>query len=299
MGAEATNDTSTFDLRIEAAMAALSPAEQRVATLFLRQKADVLLGSAAQIAALAKTSDATVLRTVKTLGFDSLQALREILLATLTTAPAPSRRLAHTLEASGGSGALDHVIARHEEVIATLKQPDMAARFERAVPLLAQAPRRHVFGIGPSAAIADYAALQFNRMGLQSTAMTHAGIGLADHLLALTRNDVVLMLAYAPLYREVTITLDEAERKGARVVLISDTLGPLVEDRIAELLPVPRGRTEHLAMHAGTLVLIEAMIIALAGTNRDRAIDSLEHLSLLRGSLDKDWAKRGVTRSHK
>jgi len=142
--------------------------------------------------------------------------------------------------------------------------------------------------------MADYATLQFNRIGLPALAMAVSGVALADRLLWLGKGDAVLMMAYAPVYREVTVVIEEANRRGARVVLISDNLGPLVSDNVAAELPVPRGKADHLATHGGTMVLIEAMIIALAAKAGEAAFDSLDRLSNLRGAIDKAWIKRGT-----
>ncbi len=45
------------------------------------------------------------------------------------------------------------------------------------------------------------------------------------------------MMAYAPLYREVEVVLDQAGRHDVPVILISDNLGPLVADKVAEIIP--------------------------------------------------------------
>lgn len=290
----------TVDARVQAALESLSPAEQRMARFFVDQKQSVLLRSAAEIAQLAGTSDATVVRTARSLGFETLSALRQMLLSDLTGTPSPGKRLARTLQETGddGAAALRHVIEIHESVLDVLKRPEMAAAFERSVDILARASRRHVFGIGPSGAMADYASLQFNRIGLPTSALSVSGIALADRLLWLGKGDVVLMMAYAPLYREVEIVLDQAMQLDVPVVLISDSLAPLVSGKVAETLPVPRGKVDHLAMHGGTIVLIEAMIIGLAKRNSEAAFDGLERLSSLRGSVDKAWIKRGVRKNN-
>ncbi|HEY0124434.1 MAG TPA: MurR/RpiR family transcriptional regulator [Rhizobium sp.] len=287
-----------LDARILAALEGLAPAEQRMARFFIDQKQAVLLNSAAQIAELAGASDATVVRTARALGFESLSALRAALLSELTGTPSPGNRLERTLAETGedAADALRHVIGIHETALNVLKRPEIAASFARAIDILAGANRRHVFGIGPSGAMADYASLQFNRIGLPTYPLSASGVALADRLLWLGKGDAVLMMAYAPLYREVEVVLDQARRHDVPVILISDDLGPLVADKVAEILPIPRGKANHLAMHAGTMVLLEAMIVGLAGHRRDAAFDSLEQLSALRGSIDKAWSQRGRKR---
>lgn len=289
-------DRLSFDLRVEAAIERLTSSEARIARFFADQKETVLLGSAAQIAEAADTSDATVIRTIRALGYDTLLALRKDLVAELTGAASPGRLLMHTLEETGDdpSRVLGHVVGLHEGVLSVLKRPEFLERFSRAIDILSEGNCRHVFGMGPSGALADYASLQFNRIGLKSRSMTQSGVGLADHLLWLQPGDVVLMMAYAPLYREVSMLLDCAEQHGIPVVLISDSLGPLVSNQIAETLPVPRGKADHLALHGGTMVLIEALTLGLAARDRDRSIDALDDLSTLRGAMEKSWQKRGT-----
>ena len=273
----------------------LTIGEQLVAKAFMQRKAAVVLSSALEIAAFAGSSDATVVRTAKSLGYSSLSELRQALLNDLV-APSPSDRLSQTLDESGkdGSGPLHHVISVHEEVLALLKTKEMADHLRRASEILAAANHRHVFGIGPSGAMAQYATLQFNRLGLLTTALTIPGVGLADGLIGFRRGDAVLMMAYGPLYREADVALDEAERVGLPVVLISDDLGAVVGDRVAELLPVPRGRANHLAMHSGTMLLLEALSLSLAGVSTGRSIDTLDRFSAIRASIDKTWSRRGA-----
>ncbi|MDK4702951.1 MurR/RpiR family transcriptional regulator [Rhizobium sp. CNPSo 4062] len=293
---ETTQKPRTFEDRVLDVIETLAPAEQRIARFFVDQKQAALLNSAAQIAQLAGTSDATVVRTARALGFESLSTLRAALLEELTGAPSPGMRMQRTLAETGShaGNALHHVIGMHEQALDVLRREEFAVSFERCVDILAKAARRHVFGIGPSGAMADYASLQFNRIGLPTNALSVSGIVLADRLLWIGKGDAVLVMAYAPLYREVEVILDHASKHGVPVILISDDLGLLTADKVAEVLPVPRGNAGHLAMHSGTMVLIEALIVALAAKGKDAAIDSLDQLSQLRGAIDKTWSKRGT-----
>lgn len=288
---------NSLDERIEAALPAMSPAEQKMASFFRTQKETVLLMSAAEIAEKAGTSDATVVRTARSLGFEGLSGLREAILADLTGG-GPEGRLKRTLEdlSEYPDGVLGHVLKAHRESLEVMASSDFSDAFKRTVQLLFSARRRFVFGIGPSGSVADYAALQFNRLGLPTTALSESGIGLADRLLTIGEGDAILMIAYAPIYREVSVLLDHAEENNVPVALVGDSLAPFVRKRVVEVLPVPRGRADHLAMHGATTVLIEAMIVALAAQDRSAALASLEKFGALRGAIDKLWLKRGVKR---
>ncbi|TCL69435.1 RpiR family transcriptional regulator [Rhizobium sp. BK251] len=286
-----------LDERLEIALPSMSPAEHKMALFFRNQKEAVLLNSAAEIADKAGTSDATVVRAARSLGFDGLLALREMILAELTGG-GPEGRMKRTLDDMAGDpdGALGHVLKSHRESLEAMTTAEFGDAFNRTVELMFAARRRFVFGIGPSGAVADYAALQFNRLGLATTALSDSGIGLADRLMTVGEGDVILMIAYAPIYREVTVVLDHAEENKVPVALVGDSLAPFVRRRVRDVLAVPRGRADHLSMHGATIVLIEAMIVALAEQDRGAALSALQKLGALRGAIDKLWLKRGAKR---
>jgi len=295
MSNELTTAEMTLDERVDMALSSMTPAEQKMAAFFCTQKEAVLLSSAAEIAEKAGTSDATVVRTARSLGFDGLASLREAILADLTGA-GPAGRLKRTLDDmhADPDGILGHVLKTHRESLEVMASVEFAAAFERTVKLLFAARHRFVFGIGPSGSVAEYAALQFNRLGLPTTALSESGVGLADRLMTVREGDAVLMIAYAPVYREVSVILDHAGESGVPVALVGDSLAPFVRKRVAEVLPVPRGKADHLSMHGATMVLIEAMIAALAAEDKEAALTSLTRFGALRGAIDKLWLKRGI-----
>jgi DNA-binding MurR/RpiR family transcriptional regulator len=297
MTSDAT-DRPDFDARVEATCPRLSPAEARMARFFAANKETVVLSSAARIAEVAGTSDATVVRTARSLGYAGLAELREDILSELSGSASPARLLSRTLDETGSEPGrvIAHVVELHEAALVALRRPETTAAFARSLALIEAAGTRHVFGIGPSGALADYASLQFNRIGLRTRALTATGVALADRLAWIEPGDMLVMIAYAPSYREVEVALERAGEVGAPVVLVSDSLGPHLGSRVAEVLAVPRGRADHLATHGGTMALIEALTLGLAARDRERSIDALDAVSRLRGSLDRDWIRRGTRR---
>ncbi|NLS00348.1 MurR/RpiR family transcriptional regulator [Rhizobium sp. P38BS-XIX] len=290
-----TTDQPSLNERIDAALPSMPPAEQKMASFFRNQKQAVLLNSAAEISLKAGTSDATVVRTARSLGFEGLADLREAILADLTGS-GPEGRLSRTLEDLGANsdGALGLVLRAHRESLEAMSSTAFSEAFGRTIRILFSARRRFVFGIGPSGSVAEYAALQFNRLGLPTTGLSDSGIGLADQLISVGKGDAILMIAHAPVYREVSVVLDYAEANEVPVLLVGDSLYPFVSKQVTEVLPISRGRADHLAMHGATIVLIEAMIVALAAEDREAALSSLAKFGALRGAIDKHWLKRGV-----
>ena len=188
-------------------------------------------------------SDATVVRTAKALGFDGLSGLREYLLADMTGSPSPGGRLARTLDEAGDdpAAALSHVIGVHQGVLEVLARPQVGAAFSGVVKILSAAAiaTSSASALGRAGRICR-AAIQPHRHSDDRPAV--AGVGLADRLLRLKADDAILMIAYAPLYREVAVVLEAAEQVG--LSRGADQRQPRApgRDTVAADLPVPRGQ---------------------------------------------------------
>lgn len=272
--------TPIFDERVAIQLGQMSGAMQRVALLFQDNRAEVLYQSAASLAARASTSDATVIRTVRALGFAGLDDLRRALAAEMKAGPSTAERLADTLkEIDGGlDAAFSATLDLHVRSINRLRDDVTPELFRAAVDLLSNAHRVAIFGIGPSDPMANYLALQLNRFGIESRTLTRTGLLFADDLAGLRAGDIVVIFAYTHVRREVSALLDHADRLGLKRMLVTDSLRAALRSRIDLILPAARGRADLFSMHTATLALIEALLVGVATSKTDA---TLEHLALL------------------
>jgi DNA-binding MurR/RpiR family transcriptional regulator len=254
----------------------LSPREREVGEYLAAQGEDAAFLSAAEIAARIGTSDATVVRTVKALGYRGLQALRDELIGELRARATPAARLERSFEQIGQepASALEHVLSLQIEFLEEMRRSLADDAFERAVGLLDGAERVVIAGVGPTAALTEYLALRLHRMRRPSATVTMTGLRLADELLGLKSGDVLVLVVYE--------ALDRDSELGLRVVLVTDTLGVALADRIDVALSAPRSRAGGLSTVVTTVALFDALILALAGLDRDRALSGLAELNVLR-----------------
>jgi DNA-binding MurR/RpiR family transcriptional regulator len=274
----------TFAARMARLGGSLGAAGQRVAGFIARKPATVLAGSALELAANAGTFDATVIRTIQTLGYAGLADLKRALAASLDLNATPADDMRRTLADLGEDAmqSLDTIMAAHAEALETLRSEEFREQMGRALRVLHAAERVVVFGIGPSAALARYVAVLLARAGRRSRCLDATGITLADHLLDLRAGDVVLALAYGHAYREVTGLFAEARRLRLPIVLVSETADSRLAKSAEVVLTIPRGKGQRVALHGGTLVALEAMVLALAAAGREQALATLERLNRLR-----------------
>jgi DNA-binding MurR/RpiR family transcriptional regulator len=133
--------------------------------------------------------------------------------------------------------------------------------------------------------MADYFSIQLGRFGIDAASMTETGLLLADGLHRLRQGDVLIILAYSRIYRELEALLDHAGRLGIATILLTDTLGVALRKRVDLVLPVARGRADWFSMHTATLALIEALLVGVAATRPAETIADLKLLNRLRAKL--------------
>jgi len=276
-----------FEDRVNAHIGQIRRAEKRVARFFLNNREKTLIGSAASLANQVGTSDATVIRTVKALGFSGMEEMRRNLADEMQANPSPSNRLARTLNEVNDEliSALDLTLDIHQKALECLRHEIKPEDFEKAVKYIVNANRAYIFGIGPSSAMANYFSIQLERFGIQTVSLTQTGLLLADRLLHLKQGDLMMIFAYGRVYPELVTILDQAAKHNVSTVLFSDTLGTKLDDQVNLTLSVQRGRTDMLSMHTTTLALIEALLVGVAKTQPEKTMASLKLLNQLRAEV--------------
>jgi DNA-binding MurR/RpiR family transcriptional regulator len=287
MRQRAAGTACRFDERVEQRLEALSRAEQRVARFFQQNRGEVLIGSAAALAAKMDISDATVIRTARALGFSGLDDLRRALADELRSSLSPTDRLARTLDEVGASvtKALEMTLDIHSRSLESLRRMITPEMFEQAVEAILAVQRVFVFGLGPSSAIANYLVIQLGRFGLTAQSLSNSGLLFADDLQKLRKGDLVVMLAYGRIYAELAALLDEIKRLHLGSMLVTDSLAAQLRHKVDLVLPVPRGRADMLSMHTGTLGFIEALLVGVAAKRPDDTLEGLRALNRAREKL--------------
>lgn len=276
-----------FAARVRDTRAQLGPAGRRVLAYIERNPMAALASSAAELAARAATSDATVVRTVQALGFAGLADLKRSLLSAAEEGATPANEMRRTLAetAQSASAAVETVLRTHEDGLAALRAPETQARLADATLALDHAARIVVFGIGPSAGLAEYVATLLRRSGRRSRTLDRTGTMLADQLLDLAEGDALLILAYGRLYREVEAVFATARELGLPSVLITENPAGRLPGMADIVVAIPRGRPGQVALHGTTLVALEALVLALSAARRHTALASLDRLAELRRVL--------------
>lgn len=283
-------DTS-LSARINRNLAGMSRAERVVAEYLRDHGRHAIFATAEQIGSATKTSDATVVRTAKSLGFTGLLDLRRTLAAEVVVETSAARHL-HGERAEGAANrdAGEQSVAATvfseaaERLAATFRLVD-SAEFDAAVELLDGAREVLAFGLGGSGLLARYLAMRLTRMGRRARASWATGFQLADDLLELRADDLVVLYIPSRLVGEIEVLLDHAQSVGARVILISSSLGALFGDRVDVTLTATQSASNYTGEMLTGEVLTDALLLQLATRDEARATRTSELLTALRSEL--------------
>ena len=284
----ATN-TEDFAEYVGARLSTLAPAEQQVVRYVLANPSEVLFLTAGELGEAAGTSDATVVRTAKTLGYSGLPELRRHLGQSLTRHTAPSRRLGVALERVGTAGnrSIEQAVTEGIEQIQEMYRRLEPADLERAVSALLAARQVFTWGLGISNLAAEYAAARLTRRGLLVRHCADTGFRLADALLPLTGDDVVVVFVPGRYNRDLEAILTHAERTGAQVILVTSSLHTRVGDRVLVTLPAPMSDTKVTGEITTASMITDILVTAVAGRSVDRSTATADLLTQLRADLDE------------
>ncbi|MNB64773.1 putative HTH-type transcriptional regulator YbbH [compost metagenome] len=278
-------DKSRVDVygeRFRARAHQLTPRLLLVASYINDNREAVMEQTAMEIAALLKTSDATVVRAIQALGFAGLRDLKQTLEHWFGPTLSSSEKITTTVKAltSDVNSSIDFVLEGHQHTCEILSEPQNRYALAQAVALLGEARQVAIFGIGASGILAEYTARLFSRIGLPAMALNRTGINLAEQLIELQRGDVLVMMAQKSAHREGQTTLREARRLGIPTILLTNAVDSRFSKEASVVIHVPRGNEKgKIPLHGTVMLCLEMIVLSVASTAPQRTIKSMKRIN--------------------
>jgi DNA-binding MurR/RpiR family transcriptional regulator len=235
--------------------------------------------SAAELGQLSKTSNATVVRTLQSLGYAGLAELKDRVAAPLRSSRR-EERLRNRMELTGGDPkhVWDRVVTEAIERIEFLNQHISMEACQEAVRLMLDAREVTSYGFGANFVAAEHLTLKLRRFGLRSRCIQTAGFRLADDLLAIESEDVVVVIAPGRLILDAEIVIDRARA-------VDQDVGERLAGDVTVAIHVPNTVTGITAEVLTTIVTVDALAQAVAAADTERTLESAHTLESLRQQL--------------
>jgi RpiR family carbohydrate utilization transcriptional regulator len=214
--------------RVQAALPALPPAEQRVARLVLADARSFASLPVGELAARSAVSKPTVVRFCRSVGYDGLADFK-LKLAGAVNEGVPFVHRAVDEDDKAGDIAVKVI---DNAVSALLKYRNNAAghAIDRAIEALAAACRSgrriEFYGVGNSGIVAQDAQHKFFRLGVAATAVSDGHVQVMSATM-LQAGDCAVIISNSGRSRDLLDAAEIARRKGATTIIITASGSPL------------------------------------------------------------------------
>lgn len=268
----------------------LTPAAARIASLIVEDPAQVARSTISELSALAGTSESSIVRTARALGFAGYPELR------LALAASAARQGPRSTLSSGitQDDAPHEVIAKlvHTEsqaVLETATQLD-PEQLAGAVTAVCGGGQLHIAGVGASGLVAQDLQQKLARIGRPCHAHGDSQSALTSAVL-LGAGDVFLAVSHSGESRDVLEPLRRASAEGATTVVITNH--PLsTAARLADFVLVSAGRETTfrpgaMASRISQLVVVDCLFVCVAQRTYDT---SSRALRITHQALESDRA---------
>ena len=271
--------TESLPVRVRSILPSLTPAGARIARLLLDDEALAARSTITELSELAQTSEATVVRTARALGFRGYPELRLALAA--ETARADTVRTV-----TGDIAQTDPLT----DVVAKLAAAEVAAVtdtaagldtavLDRVIDAIVGARRVNVYGVGASALIALDLQQKLDRIGRDCHAYgdTHGALTSA---VLLGPADVVVGVSYTGETVDVVEPVHRAAAAGAITVAITNHPRSSLAE-LADHVLVPAGREMAfrpgaLASRISQLLVVDCIFVGIAQRTSEETCRALD-----------------------
>jgi DNA-binding MurR/RpiR family transcriptional regulator len=276
-----------FNQQINERFDRLTKSEKKIAAYLMRNYEEAAFLSAADLAKRLEISEATVVRFAYSLDLSGYPQLRQQLQELVKHKISHAYRLRKKLaELSPEAHIFEQVMAMEMEYLTDAMRTISREAFDEAVRLICGAKRLFVYGLSGSATLAELLEHRLRRFGMEVVPLTQSGREVCEKLLMLTDEDVFFALLFFNLSEVMVSTLDYAKHCGCQVILLTDTLGPHLRDKVDVLLEARRGPV--MAFHSliVPMVIIQALILAVARADEETSMATLDRLDDIRERLN-------------
>ena len=280
--------TGEFTQLISNCFHQLTKSEKRIATYLEQNQNDAAFLTSLQMAERLQVSEATVIRFARTLGFKNYPEMRVALQENFRSRITNSVRLRSRLEdmQSDGDPFERFVNSEVDYLVEAQRTVDRKA-LGKAVELLRTHERIYAFGVGPSISLVNLLEIRLTRLGHYVIPVSIAGREMLEPLLLMKRTDLLIAYGFFSFSPYLQLILDHAHHRKAQVILITDTLGPLVGDMADVVLAAPRGPISSFHSLIVPMTITNALMLELSAMDEEKSLNNLDELDQLRQRLAK------------
>ena len=263
--------------------------EKRIANFLNQNQDDAAFLSAGEIAERLQLSEATMVRFARSLGFDSYPSMRVALQDSFRHRLTHSARLRSRLDDFREAGDIfERLVASEIDYLTEALQTIDRNALNAAVELLRTHQRVFVFGLGPSLSLVDLLEIRLTRSARNVILLNTSGREMLEPMLLMNSSDLLIAIGFFNLTPNLQLVLDYANQHKTPVILMTDTLGPMLGDKADIVLAARRGPIASFHSLTVPMTIINALLLSLTAVDQEEIMANLDMLDQMRERLKKN-----------
>lgn len=273
-------------------LSGLSSQERRVGQFASREPLKFATSSISAIASIAGTSEATVIRAARSLGFSGIKDMKSAYAQSVQeerSLPASIRAQLDELARSGANATSAQVATKvatdiSDLILRTASSLD-SDELSRTCAFLEEGTRTFLFGLGSAHFIAGYMSLSLERLGLSTSQISDAGHGGADALARLSDSTPLIVIAPHAVFPEIEVLMRLAAQCTSKIVLVSQELPPTDLANGIVHLPISSAVGTAASESAGAWLMADIIVAEIARRDSDAAVTQRQEIQKYRDQL--------------
>lgn len=258
----------------------LPPSEARVAQAAINDPAGTAASTIRELATRCETSETTVIRLCRTIGFGGYPAFRLALAAAAaSTTEEPEYLSGEILPGDTTEQVIRKVTGADAQAIVETADQVSSEALDAAARAIGAAGRNDLFGAGASSYVAQDLQFKLHRIGLSchSFADPHSAISSAA---LLQKGDVAVGLSHTGMTRDTVRYLEVARASGATTIAITNhpraTITRFADITLTTAARETTFRSGAMASRIAQLTLVDVLFVLVAQQRVDIAHDALQ-----------------------
>jgi len=264
----------------------LTKSEKRIANFLRKNQEESAFLSANEIASRLDLSEATLVRFARSLGFSSYPAMRAVLQDNFRRRVTHSARLRGRLnDMRDGGDMFERLTATEIDFLTQALDSIKREELNKAVEIMHEHDRVFVFGLGPSVSLVDLLELRLRRFGREVVPLTSSGREFLEYLTMMEENDLLFVICFFDQNPALKLVIDYANKVGATIIMLTDTLEAILGDKVDVVLSAKRGPIGEFHSLVVPMTVINALLLSLASMEQEKTMTLLDKLDNLRDQL--------------
>jgi len=264
----------------------LTKSEKRIANFLRKNQEESAFLSASEIASRLDLSEATLVRFARSLGFSSYPAMRAVLQDNFRRRVTHSARLRGRLnDLRDGGDIFERLTATEIDFLSQALDSIIREELNKAVEILHEHDRVFVFGLGPSVSLVDLLELRLRRFGREVVPLTNSGREFLEYLTMMGEKDLLFVICFFDQNPALKLVIDYANKVGATIIMLTDTLEAILGDKVDVVLSAKRGPIGEFHSLVVPMTVINSLLLSLASMEQEKSMTLLDKLDNLRDQL--------------